>query len=54
MLLVQAGNDAAATGRSARAELFIIGLAGASLIGGRGLRKGRTGESDCADDDSEP
>ena len=52
-LLVQAGDDAAAAGRGARAVFFIIGLAGAALIGGRGLRKGRAGKSDGADQDSE-
>src|SRR5271169_2363872 len=52
-LLVETGNDPSAAGRGAGAEFLIIGLAGAALIGGRHLRKGRTGESDCADDDGE-
>src|SRR5271156_5378935 len=52
-LLVQTGNDTSTARGRACAEFLIIGLAGAALIGGRRLRKGRTGESDCADDDGQ-
>src|SRR5689334_1233919 len=52
-VLVEAGDDAAATRHGAFAVLVIVCLAGGALVRGQRLRLGRTAESDGNDGESE-